>query len=93
LASIAAGSQVVTVTVTTGCRAPRLTLQAGNQTRQLTVVVGPPAPGTGRRSSRDRSASCSGRAVAGRLIAARSAGVHAAFALGRAASATPVTVQ
>jgi len=44
---VAAGSQVATVTLATGAQGTAtLTFNAGGEVRQLTVVVGTPAPGT-----------------------------------------------
>jgi hypothetical protein len=45
--TVAQGSQTATITITTGSAGTvTLTLRAGNEIRQLTIVVGTPAPGT-----------------------------------------------
>jgi hypothetical protein len=45
--TVAAGSQIATVTVVTGVQGTAtLTFRAGSESREVTLVVGPPAPGT-----------------------------------------------
>ena len=95
-ANIPAGSQLVNVTVTTGVAGTAtLTFRVGNETRELTVVVGPPAPGTEPPIvARPIGIVLLSAPSAGRLITSPSA--QSAFTLqllsAAAASATPVTV-
>ena len=94
--TIAVGSQVATVTVVSGAAGTAtLTFRAGNQTRQVTIVVGPPAPGT----APPIVSSPVGFVVlpapsAGKLITSPAS--HPSFALqllsAAAGAATPVTV-
>jgi hypothetical protein len=94
--TIAAGSRVATANIQTGVQGTAiLTFRAGNEVREVTVVVGPPAPGTAPPTV----ASPVGVVLlaapsAGRLITAPAA--QSAFTLqllsAAAAAATPVTV-
>jgi hypothetical protein len=94
--TIPAGSKVATVTLVSGAAGTAtLTFRAGNETRQVTIVVGPPAPGT----APPIVANAVGFVVlpapsAGKLITSPAA--HPSFALqllsAAAGAATPVTV-
>jgi hypothetical protein len=94
--TIVAGSRVATLTIISGAAGTAtLTLRAGTETRQLTIVVGPPAPGTAPPiMAHPVGVVVLGAPSAGRLITSPAA--HPSFALqllsAPAASATTVSV-
>ena len=96
LSNASTSSRVATATVVTGAQGTAtLTFRAGSETRELTVVVGPPAPGTEPPIlARPIGIVLLAAPSAGRLITAPAA--QAAFTLqllsSPATAATPVTV-